>query len=280
MTAATSALGRHEGFHSTWLDADRDLTVFVPAGYPGAADPYPLLLLHDGQNLFDPTRAFGGETWHVAETADALIAAGAIPPIVIAGVDHGGDARVREYTPTAGSQPGAGQVGRHARFLTEEVVPFLARQYAVRTDVDGLGLGGASLGGLATVAVALAAPGRFGRLIVMSPSVWWDRLAILRRLRRTPLEPVPRTWVDVGLREGAKTVRDARDLADLLDPESGQSRGERPAGHRNADQVRFEIDPEGDHSERSWARRFGAALAFCYGGRGPEGVKAGRLEGS
>ena len=264
MTAATSALSRHEGFHSTWLDADRDLTVFVPAGYASTAGPYPLLLLHDGQNLFDPARAFGGETWKVAPTADALIAAGTIPPIVIAGVDHGGDARVREYTPTADGQPGAGQVGRHARFLTEEVVPFLARQYAVRTDVDGLGLGGASLGGLATVGVALAAPGRFGRLIVMSPSVWWDRRAILRQLRRTPLEPRPRTWVDVGLKEGAKTVRDARDLVDRLDPHSGGSRDGPPADDRNADQVRFVIDPEGDHSERSWARRFGAALAFCF----------------
>jgi enterochelin esterase-like enzyme len=272
VTAATSALSRHEGFHSTWLDADRDLTVFVPAGYPDAG-PYPLLLLHDGQNLFDPARAFGGETWHVAETANVLIAAGAIQPVVIAGVDHGGGARVQEYTPTAGQEPGAGQVGRHARFLIDEVVPFLARQYAVRTDVGGLGLGGSSLGGLATVAVALAAPGRFGRLIVMSPSVWWDRRAILRGLRRTPLDPVPRTWIDVGLKEGAKTVRDARDLADLLRPRSvgapARSSGTPvgpPADDRTADHVRFVVDPEGDHSERSWARRFGPALAFCYGG--------------
>jgi predicted alpha/beta superfamily hydrolase len=265
VTAATSALGRHEGFHSTWLDADRDLTVFVPAGYPDAAGPYPLLLLHDGQNLFDAARAFNGQTWHVAETADALIAAGTIPPIVIAGVDHGREARVREYTPTVGTEPGAGQVGRHARFLTEEVVPFLARQYAVRTDMDGLGLGGSSLGGLATVAVALAAPGRFGRLILMSPSVWWDRRAILRRLRQTPLEPGPKTWVDVGLKEGAKTVRDAHDLVDLLRPRSGGTPFGQPADDRSADRVRFVIDPEGDHSERSWARRFGAALAFCYG---------------
>lgn len=271
MTAATSELRRHEGFHSTWLDADRDLTVFVPAGYTGDAGPYPLLILHDGQNLFDPARAFNGQTWHVADTADALIAAGTIPPIVIAGVDHGAAARVREYTPTAGTEPGAGQVDRHAQFLTEEVVPFLARQYAVRTDGDGLGLGGSSLGGLATVAVALEAPGRFGRLIVMSPSVWWDRRAILRRLRRTPLDPLPKTWIDVGFKEGAKAVRDATDLAERLRPRSGGAPARSvgtpvgpPEDDPTADRVRFVIDPEGDHSERSWARRFGAAMAFCY----------------
>ena len=255
MTAAGSVLRHHEAFHSTWLDADRALTVYVPPGYDPAGPPYPLLLLHDGQNLFDPARAFNGQTWHVAETADRLIAARAIPPLLIAGVDHGGEARVREYTPTAGSEPGAGQVDEHAHFLVDEVVPFLAREYHVRTEFGGLGLGGSSLGGLATLGVALAQPGHFGRLIVMSPSVWWDRRAILGALRRTPLAPAPRIWVDAGLKEGARTVRNARDLADLL-----AAPGQTP---RKAS-VRLVIDPEGDHSEASWARRFGDALTYCY----------------
>jgi enterochelin esterase-like enzyme len=273
VTAATSELRRHEGFHSTWLAADRSLTVFTPAGYPGSGAPYPLLLLHDGQNLFDPTRAFGGQTWHVAETADALIAAGTIPPIVIVGVDHGQDSRLFEYTPTPGTDPRAGQADRHARFLLEEVVPFLADTYRVRTDADGLGLGGSSLGGLATVAVAVAAPGRFGRLIVMSPSVWWDRRAILRKLRRTPLSPLPRIWVDAGMKEGPRTVRDARDLADLLE-EPGEGAATEPGGP--SPQVRFVIDLDGDHSEASWARRLGPALTFCYGGALPPARPPGR----
>jgi enterochelin esterase-like enzyme len=276
VTAATSELRRHEGFHSTWLAADRGLTVFTPAGYPGSGAPYPLLLLHDGQNLFDPTRAFNGQTWHVAETADALIAAGTIPPLVIVGVDHGEAARLREYTPTSGTQPGAGQADRHARFLLDEVVPFLGATYAVRTDADGLGLGGSSLGGLATVAVALSAPGRIGRLIVMSPSVWWDRRAILRHLRRNPLTPLPRIWVDVGVKEGTKTVRDARDLADLLGLSAPASGAGGALAAAPADQVRFVIDLDGDHSEASWARRLGPALTFCYGPATPAARRPGR----
>jgi enterochelin esterase-like enzyme len=257
VSSAASQLKRHEGFHSTWLGASRDLTVYLPAGYGAAEGPYPLLLLHDGQNLFDPERAFNHQTWHVAETVDRLVASGAIPALVVAGVDHGQAARVIEYTPTPGKQAGAGKVDLHTRFLVDEVVPFLARTYAVRTDLDGLGLGGSSLGGLATVAVAANAPGRFSRLIVMSPSLWWDRRVMLRRLRRAPLGPfgpLPRTWIDAGAKEGAKTVRDARDLADLL----------RPAD-LDGTHVRFVVDPDGDHSEASWARRLGHALSFCYG---------------
>jgi len=257
VSAGASELKRHEAFHSTCLagpNPTRDLTIYLPPGYAETDGPYPLLVLHDGQNLFDPARAFNGQTWHVQETADALIAAGAILPMVIAGVDHGGDARIADYTPTPGNQPGAGQLDRHARFLVDEVLPFLARTYAVRTDVDGLGLGGSSLGGLATIGVATVEPGRFGRLIAMSPSVWWDRRAILRWLRRRPLTPRPRAWIDAGAKEGARTVRDARDLADLL----------RPTDIRGRDAVRFVIDPDGDHSETSWARRLADALRFLY----------------
>jgi enterochelin esterase-like enzyme len=256
---AGSQLKRHEAFHSTFLggpEAARDLTVYLPPGYAVGDGPYPLLLLHDGQNLFDAARAFNGQTWHVQETADALIASRAIPPLVIAGIDHGAEARVRDYTPTAGNQPGAGQLARHTRFVLDEVVPFLAHAYAVRTDADGLGLGGSSLGGLATIGMAIGAPGRFSRLIVMSPSIWWDRRAVLRPLRRESLVPLPRIWIDAGAKEGLRTVRDARDLADLL----------RPPGADGDGPVHFELDPDGDHSEASWARRLGPALRFCYGG--------------
>jgi predicted alpha/beta superfamily hydrolase len=258
VTGSGSQLKRHEAFHSTFLDGPdetRSLTVYLPPEYVAGNGPYPLLLLHDGQNLFDPARAFGGQTWHVQETADALIASDAIPPLVIVGVDHGGDARVREYTPTPGNQPGAGQLALHCRFMIEDVVPFLARTYAVRTDADGLGLGGSSLGALATIGIAVSAPGRFGRLIAMSPSVWWDRRAILRPIRRAPLSPLPRIWIDAGAKEGARTTRDAQDLADLL--RRGDTDG----------RVHFELDPEGDHSEASWSRRLGPALTFCYGSR-------------
>lgn len=262
MTAG-SQLRRHEAFHSTWLGADRDLTVYLPAGSDAGAGPYPLLILHDGQNLFDPARAHGGQTWRVAEAVDALVAGGRIPPLVVVGVDHGGDARAREYTPTPGREPGAGLVDRHARFLVDEVLPFLAAHYAIRTDFDALGLGGSSLGGLATLAVAMAAPRRFGKLIVMSPSVWWDRRVILRRLRRSPLDPRTRVWIDAGIKEGAKVVRDARDLTDLLRAQAGTAPLDTPVDAH----IRLVVDPAGDHSEISWARRIGEAIAFCYGAR-------------
>jgi enterochelin esterase-like enzyme len=231
--------------------AGREVTVFVPENTGKKGAPLPLLLLHDGQNLFDPDRAYvRGQHWRVAETASELIDAGRLPPLVIAGIDHAGDERAFDMTPTRGNQPSGGGVALYGRFLMDDVVPRLAKEFNVRADADGLAMGGSSLGGLATLAIALQFPGRIGRLLLMSPSVWWDDRVILRRLRRTRLQPRPRVWLDIGRREGGRTVADARALRDALVP---QTRA-----------LHYFEDPNGRHTEADWARRLGDALTWTF----------------
>ena len=229
---------------------ERQVTVYLPAGH-NPATPLPLLILHDGQNLFEPERAHvPGQHWRVVETADELIAAGKIPPVVIAGVDHAGELRGHEMTPTAGNLPGAGGAGIYGRFVMGEMVPYLAREFGVRTDPDGIAMGGASLGALVTLTIARQFPARIGRLLVMSPSVWWDNHVVLRRLRRVGLAGRPRVWLDIGRREGAQTVTDTRLLRDVLVWQTSA--------------LMYVEDPAGRHSEADWARRLPAALIWLY----------------
>jgi enterochelin esterase-like enzyme len=249
----TSDLLRHEAFHSTWLDRNIRLTVYLPADSDVSGpspQPRPCLILHDGQNLFEADRAHvPGRFWRVAETADALVSDGTIAPLVIVGVDHADEGRIREYTPTRGGEPGAGLAARHASFLVEELLPFMQDAYRVSANPAQLGLGGSSLGGLVTLYVASTRPGRFERLLVMSPSIWWDRKVILRQVRREPLPARSRVWLDIGAHEGTATVRDARRLRDVL---------------RQQAEVRYVEDADGDHTEDSWARRFGDALQYLF----------------
>lgn len=229
---------------------DRQVTVFSPAHPtdPAWKGPLPLLVLHDGQNLFDADRSFvAGETWRVTETADELIRTGAIPPIVIAGIDHGGDRRAFEYTPTAGRRGGGGGAA-YGRFVIEDVVPYVAEQFGARaTDIA---MGGSSLGALAALVTARQFPGRIGRLLLMSPSVWWDRRVILTRLKRVPLHGKTRVWLDIGLHEGAASLRHARALRDVL--------------ARQASALHYLEDPAGAHREVDWARRLPAALSWLF----------------
>jgi len=222
--------------------------VHLPPRYDAARrEPYPVLLLHDGQNLAAWRSGALGGSWHADETLDRLVTAGRIPPIVMVGIDHAGEDRVGEFTPTSESHAGAGRAREYTDWIVGDLLPALAADLHVRTDFDGLALGGSSLGGLATLWIAATCPERFGRLVVMSPSVWWDRRVILRHLRDAPLNPAARIWVDAGRKEGRMVVRDARALRDLL----------RQQGH---EAVRYVEDPNGDHSEASWGRRFENAL--------------------
>ena len=153
-------------------------------------------------------------------------------------------------TPTIGDRPGMGGGAVYGRFVMEDLLPYLARTYGVRTDAAGVALGGSSLGGLITLAIACQYPGRLGRLLIMSPSVWWDDRVILRRLRRTGFGGRPRVWLDIGRREGARTITDARALRDALIWQTSA--------------LRYFEDPHGEHTESDWARRLPTALEWLY----------------
>jgi enterochelin esterase-like enzyme len=232
---------------------DRVVRILQPSAYRETRrQPYPLLLLHDGQNLFEEgSTAPGGGSWRVDLTVERLIAERRIPPIVVAGVDHAGTDRINEFTPTAADRPGAGGAAEYGRFVVTIVLPQLAKDYHVNVNPDGLVLGGSSMGGLVTLWMAMLFPGRFGRLMVMSPSLWWDRRVVLRQLRRHPLDPQPRIWLDAGRKEGAGVTRDARELGKLL-------------RRQDRANVKYVEDPRGDHSEASWGRRLPDALAWLW----------------
>lgn len=247
--------------HSSHLPGGRRLTVYVPSvARRASATRLPLLVLHDGQNLFEGDRAYiPGQHWQVAESADRLIAERVIRPLVVCGVDHAGVGRIREMTPTPGAAGEGGGAARYAEMITGELLPFMRANYPVRPGPAHTALGGSSLGGLVTLCTALASPGVFGSLLVMSPAVWWDRRWILRQIARRPEALAgTRIWLDVGLEEGAKAVADVRRLKAQV------SALPRPARVRPVSLGYFE-EPGADHSERSWARRLPQALTFLYG---------------
>jgi len=248
----------HRGFRSRILPDRRDLIVYVPPGYD--TEPtrhYPVLYLNDGQNLFDPATSFiQGRTWMVREHADAAIAAGEIEPLVIVGIYNTGDRRLAEYTPEPDWQMGGGEADSYGALLTLELIPWIAEHYRVRTERDQTGLGGSSLGGLVSLYLGLKNSESFGRLAVLSPSVWWNHKSILGILNETAplLEHKPRIWLDAGDHEGRMTLRDAELLAKRL----------RANGWTDEENLHFERIHGGTHDEASWSTRVRPLLKFLF----------------
>ena len=109
---------------------------------------------------------------------------------------------------------GGGEADDYGCMLTRELMPWIAAHYRVRRDREATGVGGSSLGGLVSLFLGLRHPECFGKLAVLSPSVWWNHKSILGYLneRAPQIWERPRLWLDVGDREGHKTVRDVEQL--------------------------------------------------------------------
>jgi predicted alpha/beta superfamily hydrolase len=248
----------HRAFSSVYLPDRRDLIVYVPPGYDEQTErTYPVLYMHDGQNLFDVRTSFvPGRTWQVREHADAAIEADEIEPLVIVGIYNTGDKRLAEYTQDKNRQMGGGEADCYGLMITRELMPWIASQYRVRQERTSTGLGGSSLGGLVTLFLGLRHPDCFGKLAVLSPSVWWNHKSIVGYVNEhaPQLWERPRIWLDVGDREGHKTLRDVELLARRL----------KANGWRPGETLHFEKVHGGTHDEASWATRVRPMLRFLF----------------
>jgi predicted alpha/beta superfamily hydrolase len=249
-------LRRHQQFISRLLEDHHDLIVYIPPMYNAQSERrFPVLYMQDGQNLFDPETSFiKGNYWRLGETADALIEAGAIEPMIIVGIYNAGVKRIDEYTPVEDKRLGGGKAEAYGRMLVQELKPYIDAQYRTLPDAGNCGLGGSSLGGLVTLYLGLRYPAVFSRLAVMSPSVWWRNRTILRTIAALIKKPELRIWLDIGTRESTRAVPDARALRDGL-IKKGWRLGE--------DLNYFEADG-GEHTESAWAERVAPMLRFLF----------------
>lgn len=256
----TGTIRAHPGFTSKFL-GPRDVIVYLPPGYDKETSRrYPVLYMHDGQNVFDASSA--GMEWQMDETAEKLIGSGQIEPVIVVGVSSTG-ARTDEYTHTTmeWKQPdgsvikGGGKADLYGRLLIEELKPFIDRTYRTRPEPKSTGLGGASLGGLVSLYLGLKHPNVFGNILAVSPSVQWDQYVFLETVKALPAKTGQRIWVDMGTREGEPALTGAHRLNEAL-----QAKGWKPG----VDLRYFEQEGAG-HDEIAWASRVEGMLRFLYG---------------
>ena len=249
-------LHKHEQFISALIAEHHDLIVYVPPMYETEGERrFPVLYMQDGQNLFDPETSFiKGNYWRMGETADALIEAGAITPLIIVGIYNAGVKRMDEYTPVEDSRLGGGHADVYGRMLVEELRPFIDAQYRTLPGAENCGMGGASLGGLVTLYLGLQYPAIFSRLAVMSPSVWWRNRTILRTVAALASKPELRIWMDIGTKESTRAAPDARLLRDALISK----------GWQLGEDLAYLEAKGAEHTESAWAERTGPMLQFLF----------------
>ena len=254
----------HEPFYSEILGNARRITVHLPPGYAEERDRfYPVLYLHDGQNLFDPSRAAFGRTWRADQTADRLAREQRIRPVILVGIDNTPH-RLEEYGWWYEAEHQAGGRGeQYAAFVMEELKPFIDHTYRTQTTRMHTGVAGASMGGLISLAIAWKYPQRVGLCGLLSPSLWWSQCRILHELAADPLwMKRTRFWMCIGSREGRRLrghltphLLHCRQLVELWD-RTGLVPG------RN---YYYAEVAGGEHNEDAWAARFDKVLLYLFG---------------
>jgi predicted alpha/beta superfamily hydrolase len=156
------------------LNRTRRIWVYVPPTYNSSNKKYPVLYMHDGQNVFDDATSFSGE-WGVDEAIDSLGLK--YKECIVVGIDNGADKRLNEYCPydfnlTANKVSGKGEGGLYLDFLVKTLKPFIDKKYRTLKDKKNTFTAGSSMGGLISMYAVIKYPKVFGGAGVFSPAFW------------------------------------------------------------------------------------------------------------
>jgi len=246
--------------YSPQLHNRREILVYLPPSYAANDRRYPVIYMHDGQNLFDDSTSFAGE-WGVDETLDGLSQEG-IEAIVV-GIPNLGTERLKEYSPFVDRRHGGGLGDLYVDFLADTLKPLIDSRFRTRTARTHTGIFGSSMGGLISLYAFFQRPETFGFVGAMSPSFWFAGGAILPYIR-TARPNAGRIYLDVGEKE-SPAARRWWQLPLLRSLQKGHcervvSLLERKG--RDEETLRFVVDAQGEHNEASWRRRLPDALRF------------------
>ena len=248
---------RWSSFASKTLNNTRPVYVYLPATYAENTEArFPVVYMHDGQNLFDASLAFGGNEWKADEAMDEGVEKGTIREAIIIGVGNT-SARMSEYTPVNDPDYGGGSGDKYLEMLEKELKPTVDAELRTMPSREDTAILGSSLGGLISSYAGIGHAGTFGLVGAMSPSTWWNNVWLVGKVATTPASPRPiRVYVDSG--DGGSSndgVDNTKKLADAY----------RALGYKDDSTLKYVVQAGGQHNEAYWAQRLPGALAFILG---------------
>lgn len=235
----------------------RDVVVWLPPGYDASTAHYPVLYMHDGQNIFDPRTSAFGRDWEVDEACTRLIAERAIKPLIVVGIYNTPD-RSREYMP--------GDLGAaYMNFVANTLKPFIDQNYRTKSSRGHTFTGGSSAGGLCAFMLTWEHEDVFSKAICMSPAFRYTRkdgtvsVDYVAKVReRDPPAGDVFWYVDNG----------GVGVDELLQPGiDGMLEALRAKGLKADLHYHWVQEPAARHTESAWAARFPAAIKQILGER-------------
>ena len=246
-TAAPNVHLISNAFRIPQLDRLRRIWIYLPPDYDHSSERYPVLYMHDAQNLFDRQTSFSGE-WQVDESLNQED----LPKLIVVGIDNGGEHRLDEYNPWTHPKYGGGEGDEFAAFVVETLKPYVDRHYRTRPGREDTGIMGSSMGGLIAHYTAFAYPQVFGRVGIFSPSYWLAD-GVYQQVSEAGHADGQTVYFIAGANESSTLQAELQRMESLL----------RQAGYP-AEDLHLRFHPDGAHAEWYWAREFPGAVFWLY----------------
>ncbi|WP_053062407.1 alpha/beta hydrolase [Photobacterium aquae] len=259
------------------LNRKRTIRIYLPDGYEQSQNHYPVIYMHDGQNVFEPSLCISGMSWQAGESIDAFQRETSFSCAIIVAVDCSGErgafGRRDEYSPwpyhpepeltnwEQSAIPQGGDGEKYCQFIVDTLKPFIDNQYRTLPQREYTSIAGSSMGGLISLYALLRYPSIFANAGVFSPAFWFASQAIRQFIHDTPVEHPVNIYMDIGTAESSDHnisifphiyQKHAAAIANQL------------SSHSPKINCQFHIIADAIHSESAWALRFPAMLAFFF----------------
>jgi predicted alpha/beta superfamily hydrolase len=237
-------------FYMPQLQRNRRVWVYLPLDYHQTEKSYPVIYMHDGQNLFDVSTSYSGE-WQVDESMNLLQAQGDYGAIVV-GVDNGGMNRLNEYSPWRNANYGGGEGDAYVDFLVHTLKPYIDKHYRTKPEREATGIIGSSMGALISMYAGFKYPEVFSKLGIFSPSFWFGNnifKVVRERLKFLPTK----IYMIGGERESSTMISNMKTMYATLQSIGFQK-----------DELELIARPDGMHSEWFWCREFPIAYKWLF----------------
>jgi predicted alpha/beta superfamily hydrolase len=228
------------------LGGQKKIWIYVPKEYAATKKKYPVLYMHDAQNVFDNKTAFAGE-WHVDETLDSLNA-----QVIVVAIEHGNEKRIDELTPYSHEKYGGGKADTYLDFIVKKLKPEIDKRYRTKSNAKNTGIMGSSLGGLVSFYAALKYPEVFGKAGIFSPSFWFSKDIYTLAEKSDKIKT--KMYFLCGDHESEEMVPDMEKMIKLVVIKQD----------RNTDLIKETVVPGGEHNEKLWGRSFAKAFTWLY----------------
>lgn len=247
-----------EAFEIPQLDRKRKIWLYLPPDYHKSQENYPVIYMHDAQNIFDTKTSYAGE-WNVDETLNSLFYESGFKVIVV-GIDNGGDKRLDEYSPWINPHYGGGEGDDYLEFIVNTLKPHVDETYRTLTNKQNTAIIGSSMGGLISHYAALKYPKVFGKIGVYSPAFWFAPKINEFSKANGNIQDTKMYFLaggkegnDAGFNEISQTVVGMNNMIETL----------KKAGFPS-ENIASKVVPEGKHNEKLWRDNFEEAITWLF----------------